>query len=152
MPYACDAADHSIPRGTAVLPSMADCAAAGPLIEKEIKFRSKRALLVRSSAMFHALVLMVGSQHGLDDAMTFQMRREDREEVGRQAWLDAGDGGPTLACTLVDISKSGAKLVIDEVGQIPESFTLRLSRFGRPYSCRVVWRRHDAIGVKFAPR
>lgn len=85
--------------------------------------------------------------------MTFQLRREDRAEVSRRAWLDTGDGGPLVNCTLVDISESGAKIAIDEVDTVPETFTLWLSRYGYPrYSCRVVWRDCDAIGVRFVSR
>jgi hypothetical protein len=84
--------------------------------------------------------------------MSFQMRKEDRAEVSRQAWLDTGDGGPLLNCLLVDISESGAKLAFDEVDQIPETFSLRLSRFGHPrHQCRVVWRSSTALGVTFGP-
>jgi hypothetical protein len=33
---------------------------------------------------------------------------------------------------------------------VPAAFTLLLSRFGHPrYSCRVVWRSHDSLGVMF---
>jgi len=83
--------------------------------------------------------------------MALQMRREDRKEVGRRAWLDAGDGDALLKCTLVDISVSGAKLAVDEVSQIPGTFILRLSRYGHPrLSCRIVWRNANTIGVAFA--
>ena len=83
--------------------------------------------------------------------MTFTMRRENREEKGNRAWLDTGDGGPLLSCTLVDISESGAKLAIEEADQIPERFILRLSRYGQPrLSCRTVWRNANTLGVTFA--
>jgi len=83
--------------------------------------------------------------------MTFTMRREDREEEGHRAWLDTGDGGPLLTCTLVDISESGARLAIEEADQVPERFSLRLTRYGQPrISCRTVWRNADTLGVTFA--
>jgi len=56
--------------------------------------------------------------------MTFTMRRETREEMGHRAWLDTGDGGPLVICTLVDISPSGAKLALEETHQIPDTFSL----------------------------
>jgi PilZ domain-containing protein len=83
--------------------------------------------------------------------MTFTMRRESREEVGHRAWLDTGDGAPLVACTLVDISPSGAKLSVDEAGQIPDTFGLRLTRYGHPrFACRTVWRSSNMLGVTFA--
>jgi hypothetical protein len=83
--------------------------------------------------------------------MTFTMRRETREEMGHRAWLDTGDGGPLVICTLVDISPSGAKLALEEAHQIPDTFSLRLTRYGHPrFSCRTVWRNSNSIGVTFA--
>ena len=83
--------------------------------------------------------------------MNFTMRREDREEKGHRAWLDTGDGSRLLTCTLVDISESGAKLSVEEADQLPEKFSLRLSRYGQPrFDCRTVWRNANMIGVTFA--
>jgi hypothetical protein len=83
--------------------------------------------------------------------MTFTMRRESREDKGHRAWLDTGEGGPLLACTLVDISASGAKLSLDVIDQIPETFSLRLTRYEQPrFACRTVWRNSNTIGVVFA--
>lgn len=82
--------------------------------------------------------------------MTFTMRRESREEVGHRAWLDTGNGGPLTACTLIDISPSGAKLAIDDAAELPECFSLRLNRYGSPnFSCRIVWRNIRVVGVTF---
>ncbi|MFZ1922691.1 MAG: PilZ domain-containing protein [Xanthobacteraceae bacterium] len=83
--------------------------------------------------------------------MTFTMRRESRKEVGRKAWLDIGGGRPLLVCTLVDISPSGAKLALDDAAQVPPIFDLRLTRDGKSnFSCRIVWRNIDALGITFA--
>jgi hypothetical protein len=81
------------------------------------------------------------------------MRRDDRAEVDREAWLDAGDGRPLLNCTLVDLSDSGAKLAVDAVDKIPDTFSLWLNRHGKPrFTCRTVWRSFNTIGVEFASR
>jgi hypothetical protein len=82
--------------------------------------------------------------------MSFQMRREERAEVERQAWVDAGAGRPLLNCTVVDLSESGAKLAVGEVNKIPDTFSLWLTRHGQPrFSCR---RSFNTIGVEFASR
>jgi PilZ domain len=82
--------------------------------------------------------------------MSFTMRRESREEMGHRAWLDTGEGGPLVACTLVDISQSGAKLAFDAADRIPDRFCLRLTRYGQKrFSCRTVWRSSNALGVTF---
>jgi hypothetical protein len=79
------------------------------------------------------------------------MRRESRKEVGRKAWLDVGDGRPLLACTVIDISASGAKVALDDAAHVPPTFGLRLTHGARPnFSCQIVWRNADALGVAFA--
>jgi hypothetical protein len=83
--------------------------------------------------------------------MSFTMRREHREEKCQRAWLDTGEGGPLVACTLLDISPSGAKLEFDTNERIPETFCLRLTRYGHQhFSCRTVWRSSNMIGVTIA--
>lgn len=83
--------------------------------------------------------------------MTFTMRREHREEKDQRAWLDTGEGGSLVACTLLDISPSGAKLELDANERIPETFFLRLTRYGQQrLSCRTVWRSFNTIGVTIA--
>jgi hypothetical protein len=83
--------------------------------------------------------------------MTFRMRQDNRNKVERAAWINVGSGLPLRNCTLVDISVSGAKLALEEIDNIPDIFSLWLSRHGHPqYSCRVVWSRQNTIGVRFS--
>jgi hypothetical protein len=84
--------------------------------------------------------------------VTFRMRKDNRNKVDRTAWINVGDGRPLRSCTLIDISDSGAKLALEEeVDDIPEIFSLWLSRHGHPrYSCRVVWSSQNKIGVQFS--
>jgi hypothetical protein len=83
--------------------------------------------------------------------MTSRMRQDNRNKVERAAWINVGSGLPLRNCTLVDISVSGAKLALEEIDNIPDIFSLWLSRHGHPqYSCRVVWSRQNTIGVRFS--
>jgi len=83
--------------------------------------------------------------------MTFTMRRENRREVGRKAWLDLGQGRPLLTCTLVDISPSGAKVAVRDATELPPTFALLLTRDGKQnFSCRIVWRNTETLGIAFA--
>lgn len=83
--------------------------------------------------------------------MTFRMRQDNRNKVDRTAWISVGDGRPLRNCTLIDISDSGAKLALEEGDDIPDIFSLWLSRHGHPrYSCRVVWSSQNKIGVQFS--
>jgi hypothetical protein len=79
------------------------------------------------------------------------MREGNRNKVDRVAWISVGDGLPLRNCTLIDISDSGAKLEIEETENMPDIFSLWLSRHGHPrYSCRIVWSLRNKIGVQFS--
>ena len=83
--------------------------------------------------------------------MTFTMRQERRDKVDRPAWISVGDNQPLRKCIVVDISDSGAKLTVDDVDDLPEIFSLWLSRHGHPrYGCRIVWSGRNKIGVQFS--
>ncbi len=83
--------------------------------------------------------------------MTFTMRQERRDKVDRPAWISVGDNQPLRKCIVVDISDSGAKLTVDSVDDLPEIFSLWLSRHGHlRYGCRIVWSGQNKIGVQFS--
>jgi hypothetical protein len=64
--------------------------------------------------------------------------------------MEIDGDGRLRRCRLVDISANGARLVVENVDNTPDSFNLLLSRFGRPqYRCNVVWKRGDEVGVEF---
>jgi hypothetical protein len=49
-----------------------------------------------------------------------------------------------------DVSASGAKLELLTPCEIPDEFTLRLSKFGNVHrDCRISWRTETVIGVRF---
>jgi hypothetical protein len=82
--------------------------------------------------------------------MSFQMRQGTRKSIDRAAWINLGDGLPLRQCTLVDVSDFGARLSFADDDDIPNTFSLLLTRFGQPTcDCKVVWRRSNAVGVQF---
>jgi hypothetical protein len=77
-------------------------------------------------------------------------RREPRSVINRRAWINVGDGLPLRNCTLIDISEGGARLSLDDVNELPDKFSLWLSRHGNPsYVCRIAWSGQNTIGVEF---
>lgn len=59
-------------------------------------------------------------------------------------------GEQPFACAIADVSESGARIRLEEERELPERFTLYLTRNGgaRRY-CRVMWRKGLFVGVKF---
>jgi hypothetical protein len=58
-------------------------------------------------------------------------------------------GGVKVACTVRDISITGAALEVSDQFGIPETFTLSMPEDGLKLPCHVVWRRDFRIGVAF---
>jgi hypothetical protein len=60
----------------------------------------------------------------------------------------------TIACTLRDMSATGARLRVDGSVTAPDTFELLIPLDGLEANCRVVWRAGQDLGVKFlsAPR
>jgi hypothetical protein len=77
-------------------------------------------------------------------------RKSLRRSFGYPARLRFGGELPSVACVIVDISHTGARLQVPEPADVPNEFALLIG--GRPdvrRRCRVVWRSHDLIGVRF---
>ncbi|MCJ2013265.1 PilZ domain-containing protein [Methylobacterium sp. J-076] len=76
------------------------------------------------------------------------------ERQGRRVPLDrpgrvyAGEG-TRHPCIVRDISAAGARLLLPEAGEVPETFALSLDPGGDRWACRVVWRRLGEVGVAF---
>ena len=61
-----------------------------------------------------------------------------------------GDALPSLSCTLVDVSETGARLVIDDTNDVPEEFTVVISHNrSAARKCRLIWRGSADVGVAF---
>ena len=55
-----------------------------------------------------------------------------------------------LPCTLVDISDTGARLIVEDSKDVPERFTIVMSEQGVPRrQCRLIWRGESEVGVTF---
>jgi hypothetical protein len=79
-----------------------------------------------------------------------EIRKAVRQPLHRPAWIDRGDGAPLLDCMIWDVSAAGAKLTVGSQEQIPEQFTLLLSKSGLDRRrCRLVWRLHLQVGIQF---
>jgi hypothetical protein len=80
-------------------------------------------------------------------------RPAPRTEVNCPAWIDFRDGSPVENCTVVNLSRTGAKLSIPFRQPLPETFVLRLSADGAiAIVCKTIWAREGAVGVQFLKR
>lgn len=76
-------------------------------------------------------------------------RRFPRRPVNEPAWL-VREPAILERCTLLDLSKGGARLSISDIYDLPKNFTLRfVGDSAGPQLCHVIWRRDHVIGVEF---
>ena len=76
-----------------------------------------------------------------------ETRIAPRVRVMKPAKIDYG--GDKYACTIRDISTTGAALDFSDFIRVPDKFTLIMPGDGLKLPCKVVWRREYRIGVAF---
>ena len=81
-----------------------------------------------------------------------EKRRAKRQSLYLPATISVGaDQG--LACSVHDVSETGARIETARPEAVPDRFTLLLTPHGFPRrECRVVWRREGLLGVTFDKR
>jgi hypothetical protein len=82
--------------------------------------------------------------------MSLENRAAQRRYVRHPAILLNGDGSIFCLCTMKDVSATGAKLELQTDSEVPDRFTLLLSKYGKVRrECKVSWRSKTAIGIRF---
>jgi len=89
----------------------------------------------------------------MEAAMTMLDTDNDKRAAQRRSTLKGGKivfnaGRSTIDCTVRNLSSTGAKLNVNSVVGIPETFDLILDGHSKQ-PCRVKWRRLKEIGVEF---
>jgi|SRR5689334_12851927 PilZ domain len=83
--------------------------------------------------------------------MSKEKRIAPRQDVRWQGIISDKQGAMLSRCLLVNVSASGAKLVVEFPDKIPDTFVLMLSRNGGVRRvCDVKWRSGSSIGVRFS--
>ena len=57
----------------------------------------------------------------------------------------------SIDCAVLDISQSGACILLPKGTEAPDAFVLEIDRDPRARNCRIVWRNGCRMGVVFAP-
>ena len=77
-------------------------------------------------------------------------KREARKSLREPGWITLEGGFAARPCVVQDLSRSGAKVTIDDPNMLPAKLRLAFSRDARTgRNCEVVWRRGRSVGVKF---
>ena len=79
------------------------------------------------------------------------MRSEERKAVRIRGWI-AGMGPALTLCFVEDISRGGAKIIVER-GHPPDEFDLYFSPNATNFrQCKVRWRKQEAVGVQFSTK
>jgi PilZ domain len=79
-----------------------------------------------------------------------ELRKKPRRQFHYSARILTDKKGPPRACSIIDVSETGARLELASNEELPERFMLLLTKAGDARRrCRVVWRTGSAVGVEF---
>jgi hypothetical protein len=76
-----------------------------------------------------------------------EKRAAQRYRIFKGGTITHGNSG--IACTVRNMSQSGAAIDLESSVILPQSFTLSISRDNFVRSCRTVWRSDKRIGLAF---
>jgi len=82
-----------------------------------------------------------------------EQRKKPRRQFNYNAKILADKKGPSCACSISDVSETGARIVLERDIELPSYFILLLTPRGDARRrCRVVWRTELTVGVEFTQR
>ena len=77
-------------------------------------------------------------------------KREARKSLRQSGWITLEGGFAARPCVVQNMSRSGAKITIEDPNVLPARLRLAFARDARTgRNCEVVWRRGKSVGVKF---
>jgi len=82
--------------------------------------------------------------------MRKKLKRGVRRKRHLTAWITVEGSFTNKECKLIDVSKTGAKIVLDWDTDLPTRFLLsRVPNAAAKTICDVAWRRGQIVGIKF---
>ena len=76
-------------------------------------------------------------------------RRARRRRVFLQADVCTLDGLQIANCSIQDTSRTGCKIISDQIASIPDELILSIRGLGETFVGRVMWREGDMAGIAF---
>lgn len=77
-------------------------------------------------------------------------KRETRKSIQQKGWIMLEGGFAARPCHVMDLSASGAKIMIDDGASLTSKFRLGLSRDAKnARACEIVWRRGKTVGLRY---
>jgi hypothetical protein len=77
-----------------------------------------------------------------------EQRHHPRRRVLQSGFMIFNSGRSSIACQILDVSDTGAKLIAANVSLSPREFLLK-PQHGGPRLCAVIWRNGTKMGVRY---
>lgn len=81
-----------------------------------------------------------------------ERRSERRRSVFLRAKIVGLLDGHEMECAIQDTSRSGCKIISENIDELPDMVTLEICGLGETFIGKVVWRKDNMAGVQFHPR
>jgi hypothetical protein len=78
-----------------------------------------------------------------------ERRQERRRRVFLQADVCTLDGTMISHCSIQDTSRTGCKIITDQLDIIPDELVLSIRGMDETFVGRVIWRETDMAGIEF---
>jgi len=78
-----------------------------------------------------------------------ERRQARRRRVFLQADVCTLDGLQIANCSIQDTSRTGCKIISDQIASIPDEIILSIRGLGETFVGRVMWREGDMAGIAF---
>jgi PilZ domain-containing protein len=77
-------------------------------------------------------------------------RKSRRRDISSDGMIYDADGNAVMACSLCNVSATGARLQLSQPLPLPKSFVLALTADGKVRRlCKPVWQRAVVAGIRF---
>jgi hypothetical protein len=94
--------------------------------------------------------MVAGLQPFAGPAVRREQRRSRRKPIRHIGWIATAEDGVLQRCLISDVSDTGARIEVESIYDLPDEFTLLLTRDAKMRRvCRVVWRYGVEAGLQF---
>jgi hypothetical protein len=78
-----------------------------------------------------------------------ERRQQPRQRVLKGAVIFFNKGRSSVDCTVRNLTKIGARVVLESTNLVPDQFEVLVKQEKRLYSAETIWRDSTDIGVRF---
>jgi PilZ domain len=76
-------------------------------------------------------------------------RQSVRDKVLYGGVAEINESGSTMDCVVRNISERGACVEFDQAARLPDELNLTITRKGRSFLARLIWRQANKVGLAF---